>query len=79
MLICGLLCKILGMRQTTTKDLIEAKLGGRSVDALVAMHRRKGASWQTIADDIRTRTGVIVSRETIRSWYTPRPARHPAA
>ncbi len=54
---------------TATKSLIEAHLKGRSLDALVATHRRQGNSWQAIADDVHDRTGVIISRETLRIWY----------
>jgi hypothetical protein len=57
------------MARTATKSLIEAHLKGRSLDGLVAAHRRVGHSWQVIADDVRDRTGVIISRETLRNWY----------
>lgn len=64
---------------TATRALIEAHLKGRSLDALVAGHRRKGNSWQIIADDIRSLTGVIVSRETVRGWYPQFQSARPAA
>lgn len=54
---------------TATRALIEAHLKGRSLDGLVSLHRRKGDSWQVVANEVRDLTGVIVSRETLRGWY----------
>lgn len=62
-------CNIHGMPTTATQSLIDLKLRGRSLDALVTQHRRVNNSWQIIADEIRRLTGVIVSRETLRGWY----------
>lgn len=64
----NLQCKIPGMA-TATQNLIEVSLKGRSLRALVLSARRAGKSWQSIADEIRDTTGVIVSRETLRGWY----------
>ncbi|GAA4391496.1 hypothetical protein [Tsukamurella soli] len=50
------------------KLLIEARMGGRSLSDLISHHRSNGASWQEIADYVRLRTGVVVSRESIRRW-----------
>lgn len=64
---------------SATRSLIELQLKGRSLDGLVLFHRRKGASWQAIADDVRDLTGVIVSRETLRAWYPQYQSARPAA
>ena len=53
---------------TTKQLLIEARLGGQRVHDLVSRRRSKGASWQSIADEIHDLTGVVVSRETLRLW-----------
>ena len=54
---------------TATHHLIEVQLKGKSLRALVVSARRSNHSWQSIADEIRDLTGVIVSRETLRGWY----------
>jgi uncharacterized NAD(P)/FAD-binding protein YdhS len=64
----SLQCKIFAMA-TATQNLIEVSLKGRSLRALVSSARRAGRSWQSVADEIREATGVIVSRETVRGWY----------
>lgn len=61
---------------TTKQLLIEARLGGQRVHDLVSRRRAKGASWQSIADEIHDLTGVVVSRETLRLWVE---AKSPAA
>lgn len=53
---------------TTKQLLIEARLGGQRVHDLINRRRTKGASWQSIADEIHDMTGVVVSRETLRLW-----------
>lgn len=54
---------------TPTRHLIEISLKGRTLRALVSTARRSGRSWQSVADEIREQTGVIVSRETVRGWF----------
>lgn len=54
---------------TATRHLIEMQLKGRSLPGLVGTARREGRSWQSIADEVRDLTGVIVSRETLRKWF----------
>ena len=61
---------------TTKQLLIEARLGGQRVHDFVSRRRTKGASWQSIADEIHDLTGVVVSRETLRLWLE---AKSPAA
>lgn len=63
---------ILGV--TTKQLLIEARLGGQRVHDLVSRRRAKGASWQSIADEIHDLTGVVVSRETLRLWLESKSA-----
>jgi mitochondrial fission protein ELM1 len=60
---------------TATHHLIEHQLKGRSLRGLVFTARRTGRSWQSIANEVRDLTGVIVSRETLRNWYPDAPAR----
>lgn len=48
--------------------LIEARLGGRRLPELVRTRRTQGKSWQCIANEIHERTGVAVSRESLRAW-----------
>lgn len=63
---------------TATRSLIEVQLKGRSLAALVSYNRKRGSSWQVIADEVRDLTGVIVSRETLRGWF-PEPRKRTAA
>lgn len=60
---------------TATQHLIEVQLKGKSLRALVTSARRSGQSWQSVADEIRDHTGVIVSRESVRGWYPDAPVR----
>lgn len=62
------LCKTYVMA-TATKTLVDMKLHGVTLDALVRRERRKGVGWQAIANDLAARTNVILSRETLRRWY----------
>lgn len=59
---------------TATNHLIEHQLKGKSLRGLVFAARRNGRSWQSIADEVRDLTGVIVSRETLRNWFPDAPA-----
>lgn len=68
-------CKVSAMA-TATQHLIEVQLKGKSLRALVVSARRSGRSWQSVADEIRELTGVIVSRESVRGWYPDSPTRH---
>ncbi|KDE14218.1 hypothetical protein [Rhodococcus aetherivorans] len=54
---------------TATRHLIEMQLKGKTLSALVSTERRNGRSWQSIADEVHKRTGVCVSRETLRKWF----------
>ncbi|SCZ14022.1 hypothetical protein SAMN02799641_05723 [Rhodococcus erythropolis] len=61
---------------TATQNLIEVSLKGKSLRALVVSARRSGRSWQSVADEIRELTGVIVSRESVRGWYPDSQSRN---
>ncbi|BDC71035.1 hypothetical protein KAREA_09500 [Prescottella equi] len=65
-------CKLSAMA-TATRHLIEVQLKGKTLRGLVVSARRSGRSWQAIADEVRDLTGVIVSRETLRSWFRDVP------
>lgn len=54
---------------TATKQLIDDRLVGRSLDAVVSRMRRNGDGWRAIAREIGELTGVHVSSETVRRWY----------
>lgn len=59
------------MGQTTAKyELLQLKLG-RDLAAYVAEARSKGRDWRTMAADLSVVTGVPVSHETLRAWFTP--------
>lgn len=62
-------------RPNTLRTLIDIRLtetGGTNLDTTVVDARMKRQSWRTIAADITTTTGVVVSHETLRSWYRTR-------
>lgn len=45
-------------------------LAGRDPGEWVRDERDKDRAWQQIADDLSERTGLTVSRETVRLWAT---------
>jgi len=55
---------------TPTQQLAEIKLG-TPIDEWVAARRTSGDSWRTIARDLYTETGLVVSDETLRQWSQP--------
>jgi len=57
------------MRQTNLAQVIELKLG-RPLSEHVVESRRKGLGWRPIAAQITDETGVKVSWETLRSWFS---------
>lgn len=61
------------VRQTATAQLIEIKLG-RSLPLYVAARRLEGFGWRRIASQLHKDTGVLVSHETLRSWFPEMPA-----
>jgi len=56
-------------KPSTTLQLSIENLLGEPLAGLVASRRAEGASWQRIADEVRERTGVFVTDNTIRVWH----------
>lgn len=54
---------------THLQTLIESKLGS-PLDDLISQRREDRASWRVIAYELRDRTGIDVSDETLRAWYS---------
>lgn len=55
-------------RRTPTQVLIETRLG-QPLDLLVHRMLTDGAGWRRIADEVRHRTGIPISHETLRGWF----------
>jgi hypothetical protein len=55
-------------KRTTTAQLIEHKLG-RDLGQYVAEMQTRDLGWRRIAQQIREDTGVVVSHESLRSWF----------
>ena len=55
--------------ESNTRRLVDVLLDGQ-LDALVQERRDQGVVWRKIAREIYDRTGVDLSHETIRGWYT---------
>lgn len=56
---------------TNTQKLIDNTLRaqGCSLTQLVKYQRKKGHTWDQVADQIDLATGVRVSRESLRKWF----------
>lgn len=55
---------------TPNHVLADHLLGGEGQLAeLVDQRRAEGVSWRRIARELEERTGVVVTHETIRSWF----------
>lgn len=65
--------RVCDMRKTATEQLIEHKLG-RSLATYVAARQLEGFGWRRIAQQVQKDTGVIVSHESLRSWFADRDA-----
>ena len=52
---------------TPKQQLIEMKLG-EPLLPFIEIRRQQGASWEMIARDVLTRTGISVSDQTIRNY-----------
>lgn len=59
---------VLAMAQSHTQQLAELKLGS-SLEDFVRTRRNDGTSWRRITLELRDRTGIDVTHETLRSWY----------
>lgn len=57
------------MRQTSTQQLLQIKLG-RDLATYVKVRQAEGLGWRRIADDLHAETGIRVSHESLRSWFT---------
>jgi hypothetical protein len=57
--------------KTATAQLIDLKLRetGRSLPTYVKARQLEGFGWRRIAAEIKRDTGVIVSHESLRSWF----------
>ena len=65
---------------TPTYQLIEERLDG-TLEEFVRTRRplTPPASWRQIAADIKAKTGVTVSHESLRAWFaSPADAEQPA-
>lgn len=58
---------------TPTQQLAEIKLG-HPLEQWVNEARDRGDSWRTISRDLHLATGVTVSDESLRQWFTPEVA-----
>ena len=56
---------------TNTQKQISQSLEAQGVNLteLVKYQRRKGRTWQQVAEDLDLATGILVSRETLRKWF----------
>lgn len=53
---------------TPTQQLIEVRLG-RPLDQFVHEQLAQNLGWRRIAEDIRRRTDITISHETLRGWF----------
>jgi hypothetical protein len=57
------------MRQTPLLQLMEIKLG-RDLRGYVEEAQAAGRSWRGMAADLTEITGVAVTHETLRAWFS---------
>lgn len=57
------------MARTPTHELADLKLG-RPLAEYVAEGRAEGKAWRVIARDLYAETGIDVTYETLRSWFS---------
>lgn len=60
------------MRQTLLTRLIQANLAVDLREYILAA-RGEGKDWRSISRDLSDRTGVSVSYEAVRSWFSDEP------
>ena len=58
------------MRQTPLAQLAEHKLG-QSLPKWVAAHLTDGKGWRRISQELHAETGVLISHESLRTWFAP--------
>jgi hypothetical protein len=57
-------------RVSPLRQALDVIMGGPGeLDALVRLGRLRGRSWRALALEVRDRTGVDVTHETLRNWY----------
>lgn len=57
------------MRQTPMRRLVEVTLG-RDLGQYVRVRQAEGLGWRRIAEELKRDTGLTVSHEALRSWFT---------
>lgn len=57
------------MRQTAMAQLVEHKLGRSLAKYVQARHQIEGMGWRRIAQEVHRDTGLVVSHESLRSWF----------
>lgn len=57
------------MRQTPLARLVELRLG-RSLETFVRLRLSEGIGWRRISDELYAASGVRVSHEALRSWFS---------
>ena len=57
---------------TNTQKQISQSLEAQGVNLndLVKYQRSKGRTWEQVSEDLDLATGVLVSRETLRKWFS---------
>lgn len=63
------------MAKTAKHQLVEDRLG-QPLDAFIASRYKpyiRGFGWRVVAADIEQETGIVVSHETLRSWFADEP------
>jgi hypothetical protein len=62
------------VRQTPLAQLAEHKLG-RSLAKYVEARQTEGFGWRRIASELHKETGVLVSHESLRTWFAEQSKR----
>ena len=62
------------MRQTPLAQLAEHKLG-RNLAKWVTAQQKAGNGWRRIAQELHAETGVLISHESLRTWFTQKSAK----
>jgi hypothetical protein len=56
-------------RVSPLRQALDVIMGPGELDALVRLGRLRGRSWRALALEVRDRTRVDVTHETLRNWY----------
>lgn len=56
---------------TNLQRSVDARLRhqGTTLEAWLASTRERGMSWEQMARELETLTGIVVSHETVRRWH----------